>query len=505
MTELELNTFKRANFFSGLLATPQFWNDIQDYHFKKENFYNRTFNGFGVVPGILEDMRVRALEKSGALTLVVSPGFAIDALGRGVFLHEPKAIMLDTKKYHLPQTVFITVSYQEHLDDFYQNQENSEQAGYRKKIEAAMLEVVDVVEEGKGQIEIARIRLEEEDGGHIKMIRNPRIFTSPDKNELDFRYVTYAVTAQKALSPYLKDFLLELVESTRNISTVAYDALPLGGFREMQTVSLTAKMLLTCGSVNFEDVVHLIHPFFDINNQIVQEILDYERKEEKRYFSSKDDFENIRRSVYEMGDLIKYYDNKYETLDKILKAHSIVIEGIKSLLVTKRITLDDIALMSYDLPRVLLVQDERFTLVDFLDLSDVKSVTDHELTFRECKDASTSNQAFTYPDGSLVRDTIRRYVGGTAVFTIRNIIKNRKLILIRRTDIVRGNYSVDVTLGAQVTKSMTIDGNDSVNRWRNASVQFFEEEVKGYALPVEFTIGDGGRDNFGKIWVYQKL
>ena len=31
-----LQSYKRANFFPGLKATPAFWNEMEDYHFNKE-------------------------------------------------------------------------------------------------------------------------------------------------------------------------------------------------------------------------------------------------------------------------------------------------------------------------------------------------------------------------------------------------------------------------------------------------------------------------------------
>ena len=39
-------TYKRANFFPGLKATPLFWNEMEDYHFAKEVLYNSLFHGY---------------------------------------------------------------------------------------------------------------------------------------------------------------------------------------------------------------------------------------------------------------------------------------------------------------------------------------------------------------------------------------------------------------------------------------------------------------------------
>jgi hypothetical protein len=53
MSDIEIKPFRRANFFNGLSASPQFWNEIQDYHFEKEQFYNRYYHGPGIIPGFM--------------------------------------------------------------------------------------------------------------------------------------------------------------------------------------------------------------------------------------------------------------------------------------------------------------------------------------------------------------------------------------------------------------------------------------------------------------------
>ena len=106
--------FKRANFFPGLKATPSFWNEIEDYHFRKESLYNSLYHGFGIVPDYLESMHVQADKtKGGLITLIVGSGMAFDGLGRPLFLYEPQALVLDPKKFKLPCTIYITASYDE--------------------------------------------------------------------------------------------------------------------------------------------------------------------------------------------------------------------------------------------------------------------------------------------------------------------------------------------------------------------------------------------------------
>jgi hypothetical protein len=88
---------------------------------------------------------------------------------------------------------------------------------------------------------------------------------------------------------------------------------------------------------------------------------------------------------------------------------------------------------------------------------------------------------------------------------LRNIIKGRKTLIIRRTDIHQGNYSVQVHLEGAQPKSIDIDGTDTKNRWRNLFVQYDEGEVNQHSGLIKFSIGEKGRDNSAMIWIYQIL
>ncbi len=73
-------SFKRANFFPGLKATPTFWNEMEEYHFKKEKLYNSLFHGYGIVPDYKQSLHVQAEKtKGGILTLLVGSGLAFDS------------------------------------------------------------------------------------------------------------------------------------------------------------------------------------------------------------------------------------------------------------------------------------------------------------------------------------------------------------------------------------------------------------------------------------------
>ena len=67
----QLESYKRANFFPGLKATPAFWNEMEDCHSHKDVLYN-TLHGYGIVLEYQPPLHVQA-EKTweGIITLLV--------------------------------------------------------------------------------------------------------------------------------------------------------------------------------------------------------------------------------------------------------------------------------------------------------------------------------------------------------------------------------------------------------------------------------------------------
>jgi 6-pyruvoyl-tetrahydropterin synthase len=246
---------------------------------------------------------------------------------------------------------------------------------------------------------------------------------------------------------------------------------------------------------------------FDHDHQVLFEISEYEREHEDkgRIYTSKNAYEIARTAMYELGDHLKSYNNSYEEIDVILKSHRAVMENLKQILIANEISDDDIKYISYTMPHVLLFGEDRYTLVDSISFGSKDSVESHQVEMLDCAHPSTSNESFYYPDGVLVHDTVKRWIGGCLQFHLRNIIKGRKTLIIRRTDIFQGNYSVDVTIEGVDAKEMVIDGADTKQRWRNLFVIYDEGEIKDNTGIVKFSIGETGRDNSGSIWIYQML
>lgn len=503
-----LDIFKRANFFPGLQAGPSFWNDITTYHFRKEMMYNYLFHGQGVVPDFLESLHVQAEKtKGGLITLLVARGLAFDGQGRPLFLYEPQVVVLDPKKFKLPTTVYVIIRYNEELTDFFQNKDNTDLQGYQSRVESVKIDVVSELSDTDTEIELARIRLSDEEHTGIAEIRNTNDFCNPGDNALDFRFIPWAARVKKGISIYLLTFLIDMFEYTRTIATTAYEALSLPSLRNMQVIAMTGKMLLQCTGVFFDDVIHLMIPLFDVDHQVLFDIAEYERTHEAvgQAYTSKEAYEQARLAMYKLGDMVKGYERSYEKIDAIVQMHRAVMDGLKAVLVTKEVSSDDIMYISYKMPQVLMFAEERYTLVDTLRFTSKESMESHNFTFIDAAHTGTSSEAFFYPDGVLVHDTVKRWVGGGVKFRLKNIIKGRKTLLIRRTDIHQGNYSVEVLMQGADSRTLVVDGVDTKNRWRNLFVSYDEGEIAEQSPVVEFKLGEKGRDNMGTTWIYQVL
>ena len=500
--------YKRANFFPGLKATPGFWNGMEEYHFRKETLYNSLFHGSGIVPEYRQSLHVQAERtKGGLITLLVGSGLAIDGQGRPVFLYEPQALVLDPKKYSLPCTVYVTLRYDERMEDFYENAENPDLQGYQHRTETAKAEITAEPADKAGGIELARIRLEDPDGTGIQEIRNGGGFSDPGANALDYRFVPWADRVKRGVSSYLRSFMIELLDFTETVVNTGYEALPLVSLRNMQAVAMTSKMILQTAGVYFDDIIHIVSPLFNMDHQVLFEIAEWERahEDEGRLYTTKACYEEARKAMYELGDAIKAYNESYDEIDKILKLHKSVMTELKRTLVEKEVSTGDIQFISYKMPYILLFEDERLTLVDTILMSSEESLKAHNVRFHNCRHPAASNEAFYYPDGTLVHDAVRRWIGGEMKFHLKNIVRGRKTIIIRRTDIHQGNYTVDVKLKEKSAKTLVVDGVDTKNRWRNLYVTFEEGEISDYNPEISFDIGEKGRDNSGTIWIYQLL
>ena len=109
--------------------------------------------------------------------------------------------------------------------------------------------------------ELARIYLEEDQSGDIKEIKEAESFADPGHNEIDTRFVVWTTSVKRGISPYLKKYLTDILDEARNTATMANESIGLPGLRELQTVALTAKMLVQVGNIAYDEIINILYPF----------------------------------------------------------------------------------------------------------------------------------------------------------------------------------------------------------------------------------------------------
>ncbi|MDR3304119.1 MAG: hypothetical protein LBS86_06870 [Treponema sp.] len=519
-----MDEFKRANFFPGLQVGPTYWNSIADYHFRKEGLYNALFHGVGVVDGCLGSLQVQVERtKGGLLALLIDAGLALDGIGHPLLLYQPQTLVLDIKKFKLPTTVYIIIKYDERFEDFYQNRDNLELQGYQKRLETAKVDIVDELRDPDVEIELARIRLEEDERGGVTDIRDNNRYSSPERNMLDYRFVPYAASVRAGVSPQFKACLVELTEYTQKVAASAYEVLPIVALQNLYTYALSATMTARIGALAGENVAHLMRAFFELDYQALFAIVEYERDHSEQAFryTTKDSYKAARAAMHTLGDQLTAYQRLHDQqknhagpffpkpfgdeIDGLLQAHRLVMEQLWQTLspTVKRVTLEEITTLSA-LPQVLHIGDERYTQVDMLDLGSLTSIESHQCKILGTSHPSTSHEDFCYPDGTQVSDTVKRWVEGALQFQPQNTLKGHKTLIIRRTDMYHGDYAVEVTLEGTRSRTLQVEGADTKNRWRNLVVRFADGELPAQGNAVSFAISDG-RDNSGMLWVYQAL
>jgi hypothetical protein len=147
---MERLKFKRLNFFKGLFTKAEDWLEEQSYHIEKRKLHNRCFHAAGVVMGEGSNLKIRVDE--GRLT--VEPGYAVDGLGRDLYLSEPLAL---PPPVWTEATLYIYIAYDQKTIESRPNYTNPEYSGDAFVVEHPSIDWTDQAPDNKEKIELARI------------------------------------------------------------------------------------------------------------------------------------------------------------------------------------------------------------------------------------------------------------------------------------------------------------------------------------------------------------
>ena len=180
-----MEIFKRISFFEGFFTKADDWNESQKYHIEKRRLHNKSLHIPGVVPNYSGELKVTP---AGRFSLYIAPGYAIDGEGHDLFMTEPKQLDIRISDYTLPQTVYITISYDEQKIDKRENVANPTLTGYAFIKEMPKVEVSTREPDNFLILELARIEL----GKGVKEIKDAEDSLNPKRNEIDLRNIKEA-------------------------------------------------------------------------------------------------------------------------------------------------------------------------------------------------------------------------------------------------------------------------------------------------------------------------
>ena len=154
-------------------------------------------------------------------------------------------------------------------------------------------------------------------------------------------------------------------------------------------------------------------------------------------------------------------------------------------------------------------KSDKFFLADIIRLYSQKSIEMHNISFsskpnidKEYCLNSKSEQAFYYPKGRMIADTVYELKNTNLNFTPRNLVRGRKTHIIIRTDV--NTLSDELVLSYQNNKFKAKITPDTNDRWRNLVFEIGEDVITEYT--PEFSL-EVSKDliSIGTIYIYQVL
>jgi len=195
--------YVRLNHFQGLRLESEDFQVGERYHIEKHKLHNKVFHGFGVVQGWTPTGPGKGLQvlgrKRGDMSIEVTPGYAIDAEGNDIFLHETVVQTIDPGKFKLPATAFVVIKYVDEPTDFVVNAANPKYKGHRRVVETSKVEIVANAPEPDEAIELARVKLT----SSVSEVKDAFDPNDPKDGEIDLRYVPRAGVCGSSLDPEL--------------------------------------------------------------------------------------------------------------------------------------------------------------------------------------------------------------------------------------------------------------------------------------------------------------
>jgi len=493
--------FKRLNFFRGFLTTDKDWNDGEAYHIQKRRLHNRTLHAPGVVRHFMGGLMVTQRDR-GDLSVVVSPGYAIDGQGRDLYLSQPVIKQINPQDFKLPARIYVVLRFEEEPSDFVAYKENPQFKGHRRISEFVRVDVLPTEPDIDEEVELARINLQPD----VRQIRDASDPKNPKNNEIDIRFVPVAGVAGSFLSTTQKQEMHEFLRDQISVYSLAGHFLNIATALDVLHSFITFEFLLSVNAVNLGNVFELFQGVIDLQKTMFGDV------EQNHPEIDKEKFSLFRR--YVEGITLLYRDPR-EAWKHVLYNESLASKQLKAILPKQKqekTKSDDLESMlegvkkrSEKFPKVLVLGNYKLQLIDTLNIYNQKSEKEHEFTIVNPREKYRSRQKLKYPDNTEVMDVGVHYMGGHVQWNLLNVQPGKRLIIIRRTDIVRGNFSCDIEINGKSAGELAVNESDINLRWRNWPMVIPAKLVDAPTLTIRETPKKVDRDvNMFNFWVYQE-
>ena len=511
MSENELKTFKRLNFFKGFRTSPTDWNEGESYHVEKRKLHNRMFHGPGVVPHGLGGMAVSGRGR-GELAVEVQSGYAIDGKGNDIFLWEPEIRQLNPNDFKLPTTVYLVARYVEEFSDFVSYKENLDFKGHRRVTEMSKVEWTVTEPDVGSEIELCRITLTKD----VKRITDAKDPFAPAENEIDLRFVPIAGCVGTQIDPKALWELLEMIRRSKGVYAYLFHQLRVLPAADVLHGFITLEMLVHSQLVDLRNVFKLYLIILGHQWTLVEEI-----EANVPQVSSQRDFANFKKHVEIamqkfdegaftadfLGKLVGYQTECYKFMESMFdRGGSKKRPKVEADTTDTNAVIENIKIRSKAFEDQMNIEGMDMGLIDMIDPTDPGSERDHGWKIVGERDRYRTRQKLKYPDGVVVEDAGVAYEGGQLEYELSNVEPGKDVYIIWRMDYVHGDWEAEIEANDRRLPNCVCAGSDRKFRWRNWVYVVPAEHVREVSLRMKFKPIAADRDlNFFKLWAYQPL
>jgi hypothetical protein len=410
------------------------------------------------------------------------------------------------------------VKYVEEFTDFISYKENLDFKGHRRIQEKAAIEISITEPDISREVEIARVYLTED----AKKITDAKDPMEPGPNEIDLRFVPRAGVVGGYLPMELINRLRKIIRGQRDsYYRMARDKKVLAANGAALGLMMI-DMLLESGTVGPQNIMPLLSDIGNLEWDTITEI-----EATKPTLKAMKDFGQFKHSVEVFRDLV---DDKallidenelinFNSLDQViavkekgsLSLSAIVGEELAPTVLENgenEISQEWTRLkeLSGDMPEVITIDGQEWTLIDMIDVLNKDSETAHMFQILEARDSWRARQRIRYPDGVTVEDVGIAHEGGYTSFEVHNVTPNRPIMLLRRMDYARGDFEIEYSANDVRVGISQCAGSDKRFRWRNWPFLIPAEFVSSEVLKVTQKAVTAARDiNMYRFWFYQAL